>query len=96
MSSEGTSRGVRVYPCESITIGISDHSVKIFFALENSKGEPEDQTGVFMSHKTLKMLQSVLSSAVSAIESETGCEIPYDEDRMKNISDQIKAGIAKK
>ena len=82
-----------VHPADSISVGLSDHALRLHFLLDHQDGQPsEEQTAVFMTHKTMKMLQLVLTSAVEAIEATHG-PIPFDEKRMNDIDTQFKNSI---
>tara|TARA_R110002049_G_scaffold49179_1_gene140961 strand:+ start:307 stop:600 length:294 start_codon:yes stop_codon:yes gene_type:complete len=94
MSTDSKER-VRVHPADSIGLGISDHAVRINFGLEEAGGEIVDQTSVFITHKTLKMLQLVLTTAVKHIETASGSPIPFDAGRLTALDDALGAGIKK-
>ena len=94
MSTE-SARKVRVHPTDSIGLGLSDNSARINFALEEGDGEQSDQTAVFMTHRTLKLLQLTLQMAVKNLEAASGHEIPFDAEKIQALDDALRAGIQK-
>jgi len=93
--SNDSKHKVRVHPTDSIGLGISDNSARLNFGLEEPDGGTFDQTSVFMTHKTLKMLQLVLTAAVKNIEAASGSEIPFDAEKMQALDQAFEAGIKK-
>lgn len=79
----------------AIAYGISDHDVKIVFAIMEDPNDIEasiDQVGVHMTLKTAKLLSFMLSETIAAQEKVLGVEIPLDPKKMTELRGLIEDG----
>ncbi len=72
----------RYHYSNSLTFSVTNHDMRIVFAVAEDPAKPEDsinQTGVYLTHKTAKLLHFILSESIRRVEEGMGAEIPLDE-----------------
>lgn len=72
----------RYYFANTIGFLLSDNEVRLVFGTQEEPGNLEtayEQTGVFMTLRTAKVLSRLLSQGLDHYEQVTGTEIPFDD-----------------
>jgi len=80
----------------TLGLQLTDNEAKIIFGVTEEPGKVEgatEQVGIFMTHKTLKLLSRLLADSVAHYEKSTGVDIPFDEEKTENLRKQIE-GVA--
>jgi hypothetical protein len=78
----------------SITYSMSDHDVKLVFGVVEDHNNPEktnEQTGVMMTHKTAKLLATLLNETLSHFERTTKTTIPLEKEKIESLRQALDA-----
>lgn len=78
----------RYFAADSIGVTANDNNVKLRFGIEETAGNITDQVGIFMTLKTLKLLNQMTTNLFEAFE-KSGLVVEIDEAKLKEMKDAI-------
>lgn len=74
------------YPADAFSVTANDHSVKLFFGMEEKAGDPDSaefSVGIYLTPKSVKTLLVAMDDVIKRLEALIGREIDVDSARIK-------------
>ena len=79
----------RYFASDAVGMSFNDNSCKLIFGIEEKPGHIIEQTGIFMTPTTMKLLSVILSLTIENHEKTTGSVIHLDEEKVKKLKETL-------
>jgi hypothetical protein len=84
----------RYFPGDTIGFNFNENGCRIVFGVDEGPGELVEQCGVFMTHKTLKLLGFMIDEAIRNYEAASNIKIEIPEHKVAQIREAMASAGA--